>query len=481
MPIIVAICSKSERLSVFAPQKAEGPSLELTGDLQLLHRSRLRRSLYERSNLDSDEHQAASDLQYHAGARYRVTQGHLNVFESVMLIRKWAAEFSTTRDLAGILQRWPTIGGYDRVFDKVLLSDLLSLRLADEWGSLVNLCRKSDSKDKSQLMFLFGVISFRGDVNMDVVRTMISFAIWDDLKVTTPPHCLSYVQVRHNQVPRVDSFRLLMKTSCIPYAIDERSSLHTILSFKQRKNLEVAEVAYEQKTEDDCEEFAEFLLNQWPCQDPTVEGFPSPTTIDLVQALEIIRPEWDRLFQNLELSRHIEQVQVVLNQHHGEAKIEQPVPSVENQETLPTRGRGGEFPSRSADLLRKSGPVLPKQLTDAPNEGGKFATNKYSNNLLAALPNEATTRNLQDPIKVIHSKPTVATVSCKFQELQNIIKGISTSHSAVRRQCGQDLMQSLNALITLKSVTKQDLPPINPERLSADMSNAQRATKEQFN
>lgn len=254
-----------------------------------------------------------------------------------------------------------------------------------------------------------------------------------------------------------------------------------MLSFKQRKNLEAAEVAYEQKTEDDCKEFAEFLLKQWPCQDPTVEGFPSPTTINLVQAMEIIRPEWDRLFQNLELSRHIEQVQVVLNQHHGEAKIEQPVPSVENQETFPTRVRGGEFPSLSADLLRKSGPVLPKQLTDAPNEGGKSVTNKYSNNLLAALPNGSTTRNLQDPIKVIHSKPTVSTVSREFQELQNIIKGISTSHSAVRRQYGQDLMQSLNALITLKSVTKQDLPPIKPERLSADMSDAQQATKEQFN
>src|SRR5207249_204189 len=76
---------------------------------------------------------------------------------------------------------------YDRLFDRVLLSDLLAIQYPLEWGSLVNLCRTHGPEDKYRLMFLFAVMSFRNDVDMDVVRTLIAFSVLDDLKVLDPP------------------------------------------------------------------------------------------------------------------------------------------------------------------------------------------------------------------------------------------------------------------------------------------------------
>jgi hypothetical protein len=96
-------------------------------------------------------------------------------------------------ELAGILQSWPTIGGYHRSFDKFLLSDLLDVQFGLDWGSLVNLCRASGPQDMYRLMFMFAVMSFGNDVEMNVVRILIAFMVLEDLKALDPPEWPSYL------------------------------------------------------------------------------------------------------------------------------------------------------------------------------------------------------------------------------------------------------------------------------------------------
>jgi len=127
------------------------------------------------------------------------------------------------------------------------------------------------------------------------------------------------------------------------------------LSSKQRRRLEAAELAHEQRIEDQSKTLAQHLLHQWPCLEPTTEGFVTPDLVDVPQAVEIIHPEWRLLYQNLELSDYIQQVQTVLDRHRTLVEIEQPNARLEVQQIILTRCHGGELPTLSRDLLRKSG------------------------------------------------------------------------------------------------------------------------------
>lgn len=477
-PVVEAICKKSEQLSRFSSQRTELPSLEPVGDSLLHHRSFSRRRLYERQIADSYKQQAASDLHYDSRDRCQYNKERKNVFESGTLLCNWPSKMPVTHDLAGILQSWPTIEGYDRLFDKVLLSDQLTVDFADEWGSLVNFCRASDSKDKHRLMFLFAVMSFRDDVNMEVVRTLIAFSIWEDLKSINSPKWPTYIQFRQNKAPHRDYLLQYVKPYCVPYAGDERSTLQYVLSSKQRRKYEVAELAHEQQTEDDCKALAQFILDQWPCSEPKAEGFSRSVLVDVDRALEAVLPEWQRLYQNLELSHYVQRVQQVLDCHRTERNVEVRNTNIEDQDVLPTRCHGGEFPTLSQDLLRKSGLILSKESRSTLFDRNTMRiTDKRNDNALATTQNEDLPHSLQNPVQ---AKLTVSSVSREIQELESIIDGMKGFQSPMRQHYRQDMMQSLNNLKMLKGAPKQDQDRIHMVNISVEIQEARQAIEKQY-
>src|SRR5204862_629032 len=137
--------------------------------------------LYERADLFSGEQEPPPDILYQARDRPATLRGNTNVYETVNLLRKRPSSICTTRGLAKKLQCWSVIGGYDRIYDRPSLSNCLSADLALEWGSLVNLCRSSGPEHIYQLMFKLGLIAFAEDVDMQIVRTLIAFCVFDDL------------------------------------------------------------------------------------------------------------------------------------------------------------------------------------------------------------------------------------------------------------------------------------------------------------
>jgi hypothetical protein len=460
--IVDGILDKSKQLSLFSLQKIQLPPLEPVGEAYLILRSRLRRESYQRQNSDSDGLQPAEDEPYAARDRLRVSQRQTNVVECANIIREWPSALPTTRDLAGVLQSWPNIGGYNGCFRKVLLTDLLDVQWATDWGPLVNLCRESSSKDAYRMMFFFAIISFRHDVVMDVLRTLIGFTVLQDLKVLSPPKWPAYSQFRKNQVPRIDYLLQLMKSCLVPYEGDVRSTFVFNLNPKQRRKFESAELAHEKQQETDSKRLAEFLLKQWPCPEPTIEGLPTsrPLLVDVGKALKVIRPEWLRLFQNLEHSAYISQVQCVLDCHHANARHPEdpPVLALGKQEIIQCHARDGTFPTLQK-LLSKAIEVKPRNLT-LPR-----ASKELQQIVSKAMPNP----NVDNG----RTQKLGPALSARIQELESIIGIVANSKSAVRRQYGEDLFQSLKALQQFRSASQEQHPnPVNAARLSADISQA---------
>ena len=487
-PIVKAICDKSEKLSVFALEKPEHAPSQISNDfVHLLHRSYSRRRLYQRLDQPLDGQQTAIDLPYTARDRSLASQARLNVFESASLIRNWPSEMPTIPKLAEMLPNWPTIGGYDRTFDKFLLSGLLDVQFACEWGSLANLCRLSGPKDMFRLMFLFAVMSFRDDVEMDVVRTMIAFTVLEGLKTLEPPKWPSYLHFRQNHIPTVDYLVKLINHCCHPYPSDERDTLHLSLGSKLRRKIEAEKRAHERQTENDCKAFAQCLLDQWPCPEPTIEGFSLPLLIDVPRAFELIRPEYLRLYQNMELSRYIEQAQLVLNQHCTESKIGPPAVCVADQGVIFTRRPGGgEVATLLQTLLSKPGPVMSKNTyttllnNDTMNTNDKNNDNTLCESQKENILNGTQKKNSWGSQKHTVKQPTVFRETHEIQELENIINRIVDSPSTVQQQYGRDLMQSLEALKVSRNAPKQDEESILPARLSLEISRARQRVQDSF-
>jgi Protein of unknown function (DUF3638) len=487
-PIVKAICEKSEKLSAFALEKTERPSLQTASDsAHLLHRSYLRCGLYQRPNPDFGGQQPAPDLPYDTRDRFQASQARLNVFETASLLHKWSSEMPSIPGLAGILLNWPTIGGYDRRFEKFLLSDLLDVQLSLEWGSLANLCRLSGPKDTYRLTFLFAVVSFRDDVEMDVVRTLIAFAVLEDIKGLDPPKWPSYLNFRQNHIPSADHLVQLIKHCCVSYPGDVRGTFPGGLGSKLRRKLEAAEQAHEQQTESDCKSLAQYVLDQWPCPEPTIEEFSQPLLVDVPRAFEVIRWEYLRLYQNLELSHHLERVQPILDHYCTGSKIELPKNCVADQEVILTRCHGGELATLSQRISHQTGPIIPEDLYSAVlNRVTTHTNNKNHYNTLYALQKENIsngtrkhnlTNRFQKPIAV---KPKVSHASPEIQELASIIDGIADSQSTVQQQYGRDLLQSLEALKVLRSAPMQGEELILPARLSLEISTTRQRVEDCF-
>ncbi len=446
--VIEEICRRSKQLSEFAFTKTELQPLKTSGDPDLRLRALFRRSLHHRAASHSVVDIKYTDLAYKPRDQLRDTQRTRVIYESVRALLDRSTPVHATNDLASILQKWPNIGGYDRVFDKVLLSDRLAVDFAIEWGSLVRLCKDAGADDTHRLMFVLGAIAYGKYHDMDIVRVLIAFAVLPDLKslVLPSPPCFSNFQF--NQAPKVEHLALLIKNFYQPPRKNEQENLGFRLSSKQRKMMEAAA----EKRIEECEKagtaFAEFLVRQWPCSEVSIEGAPLSDCINHEAAMAVIRPEWLRLYQNLELSQHVEDVQRMLRFQTTAFKFEMPTGDGPEPSFYPSRAGGGELPSLMKDLLRQSGPILKDS--------------------------DATQPQTPAPSGAQHSPQD--TSRCKeIVELEAIIEGLTASDSTIRKQYGNDLKQSLGALELVNSKQQSPKTAPNEASLNVQLSEAKHA------
>lgn len=446
-PIVERILKKSADLSLFTHKTVETPELEQASEPILHRRAYWKRLRNQRPNSGFDVVEEPEDVVYASRDHFKSTASRQNVFEAVTIIRNWPSKLYASSDLAGILQSWPNIQGYDGQFNKVILSDLLDIDFAAEWGPLANFCLASGQDDMYRLMMMFALMSYRGKVDMLVIRTMIAFMVLEDVKSLAPPKWTSYTNFRSDQTPSQDCLKQLISQCSLPGTEYEGEGL--FLSYKSRRQREAKERAHEQEVEEECTALAEFLLAQWPCQEPTLKGRPSLRHIDVGKVSAVVCPEWLRLFQNIQLSDYVNKVQLVLNRQVTRVSINLPQPACPEQEIFPTRCRGGETFELSQDLLRKPGPnscfASFSIVSNRPEERG-------STDSVTELANQLESMKISSQQDVI---------CAEIRELTTILDDIANSQSTVQQQYAWDMVQSLTAL------KKVDAPSDHPQIVSS--------------
>lgn len=487
-PIVRQITQQCLELHRFHLGSAKPPSDDQGGDEHLLFRARARRNTFramqylESSSTAKDRKYVARDCAKSSGAK--------NTYESASLIKSWSSRIGVNPKLSAILQEWPLIQGYGSEFELFLIADLINVNLAANWGSLFTLCqRATKDQDRFRLMFLFSTMSFDVNVDMSVIRTLIAVAIMEDFQTLSLPRHQSFSHFRRGQIPNADFLIQSMKPYRTPYPEDERALISVTMHGKQRRKLELAQFKHEQRSEDSCKAFARHLLVQWPVEKPAIDdlSLEDVPLLDAVMAYRAIKPEWERLFANHELSEHLGCVEIILKT----CQANKPSPAMamieDEQQFFPTPVFSNVHPTLQLllnKLLGYSDTVAREPLTACSNiaqpiRNGHLNATTSAFVLSPAKSSTVSLRNMHnDPLRPQSSNPAV------LDELKNIIRPFADSEDPVRQSYGRDLQSSTRALeIFRRKTSKENIqagPNFDMRDIAASISSSEAAANTEF-
>lgn len=471
--IVKSIFQQSDMLRTFYPPSINLNPLLSKGDCRLLDRARIRNQSFHRADLIADSTVIASPTTYSAKFRESNFLRRKNVLQAATLLKEWPQKLPVSTDLLGFLQGYEIIEGFDRPFEKVSLHDILNLDLATNWGSLFCYCRQSlGLVDQYRLMFFFSCLSFNNTVDMSIVAILIAFSVIDDFKLLIAPEWPNYMHFRDGLVPTTGMLIDLLDPCRTPYPGDERTTFAFSLAPKMRRKLELQELRYREKSANDCKELAGHFFGQWPCLEPSLMGFCDPVLLDLEKALELIRPLWLQLYQNVDLSRHIREVQALLERHRSDRKFDFSPHVDKTQHVFFECATNGKAPTLE-DLMNPSG------LRDfnAANQTVGFGSDM---NRALPLPTrwdcqitcDGDVFRWTNKAKSKSSSGQPGDVSPDLLKLRSIISRFVADENPIKKKYGHDLQQSLRAFqaVTLKAETAEVTP--NQEMLGSAIVHA---------
>jgi hypothetical protein len=300
------------------------------------------------------EPQREPDLLYIGRDRRIPSIARANAFSITRQLLLQQSSPADSPSLLILLHDASSIGGYDRCFQKALISDLLAVDVKAEWGALTQRAMKCDTQDRHKLMFLLAPMAFSDDANLDLLRKLISFVMSPDIKDTLPPLHAAYFHFRADGAPPSSYLVSFMEKARMPFVA---------VGFKKRSQIVIAENNHGKFVEKSCEALACSIQAQWPQSeiDLTKLAAIDPAYVDVERALEDLTPEWQRLTRNHELAVYLEGVQILLDRANtSQEETPKPVdsliplhPAAYTQPKPPSR-----YPSRIRDADDLSVPRL---------------------------------------------------------------------------------------------------------------------------
>ncbi|CAO2650176.1 Nn.00g014680.m01.CDS01 [Neocucurbitaria sp. VM-36] len=288
-------------------------------------------------------HKMKEDMTYHARDTRKGTRDRENVMEVSKLLLRWRSPFLGGPSLITLFLDAPVVGGYNKFFQKNLLTDHLIVDIRAEWGALVQKVLSSSYQDRYRLMFLFASMSFNDDANMELILVLIAFAMIPEMAMLEAPRYPVYYHFRADGAPKEENLVPLIARAKMPF---------TATGFKRRHAMIVAESKFRTDVEQSCKSFASSIREQWP--DPELDPKKiisiDPAHLDVDTALADISAEWVRLTRNHELALHLGKVQEILDRVAStKATMPDPQHPCSSNEVVTLMGPG-RYPMRGRDL-----------------------------------------------------------------------------------------------------------------------------------
>ncbi|EED24515.1 conserved hypothetical protein [Talaromyces stipitatus ATCC 10500] len=433
--VVDSLVKKSQRLWLFHTNVGI-PEMKTTehASMFLCERAYWRRSLYERPDSFPDNFPPICDFPYNVRGKWSQPWRAANTREIVSLIRQNPSSLQTTQDLKDIMRTWSIIGGYKNNFTPSSIASWLGADIAQEWGGLVNICRKV-SQDSYSVMFLLGFIAFSDRANMDMLRTLTAFYLLQDLKTLGLPVVSSLSGLDMDQKPSLEEMLSLIRPFCQEY---QPPTSHRGKRGRKDHSHEAAQQLHEESCLKESTSFAQHILDQWPNRRPKAEEF-SGEILDKDEALNAIYPYWDKLHDALEFSKHISEVQIILDRHYGRCHLNEPLVIGSDVEVYGSHKRRDSVIPRLAELLE--------------NMQRKVLDIKSKAHLVKGSPADNAHHTDQKSSRV-DGKQRIDQKQVFRVEIKELERIVTThfvhSDSYMRSRYGRDLARSINTFRDLK-------------------------------
>ncbi|KAK7937284.1 uncharacterized protein PG986_014152 [Apiospora aurea] len=435
-PLVEVILEKSTKLGVFGPPKTmEESEASLSNDPYLAKRALLRRQLHQRTVESLSQPKQVDDLHYRSRDTPSDTSvKYNNVYGIVETIKARRPAMATVQNLPGALAQCSNIQGYSEELEQLSLGERLDIDVCKLWGPLVNYIRQSQCE--YEVMFLLATISFRFNAPTALIRTIAAFFLFDELRSLDYPLADEYQNLRPGQLPTIES--LLKAIEPFKEAGPADLPLMEFASSKAKRQLFQAREAHEKRANRECTSFAEHLLQQWPCREPTVDGLNGISLVDVHLALEAVLPEWQRLQENHVFVAHLESVQKMLGARFADSA--NPRRSFVTREVFARPASQYTIPRLGKDLMTMAASSALSQ-PDRIVRSVMFTLQNQSS--VVQKGNSGSRRLISDPTKPIpDSKERDSTID----ELETIIRRVDNPMSAIARGYAKDLRSSVRAM-----------------------------------
>ena len=244
-PLVEDILEQCSVLHRFHLSSGAAPIYKRQSDPQLHSRALLRAQDFQPLEYHSSR-LPRLDVHYIPRDSIRMTRCS-DAYEAALLTWKWSSDIHVNFDLSTRMQEWPLIQGYTHLLETNLLSNLINLDPASNWGSLFRFCQQAQSQnDRARFTFLFGTMAFGGHIDMTLIRALIAVAILDASKDLHLPQGTEFIRYRRDQIPTVDFLAQYIKPHMIPYPADERALIAITMHSKQRRKLELRQRQHEE-------------------------------------------------------------------------------------------------------------------------------------------------------------------------------------------------------------------------------------------
>ncbi|KAJ8129394.1 hypothetical protein O1611_g4237 [Lasiodiplodia mahajangana] len=435
-PLIEAIKERSNKLGVFTSE----PGFELIGTDYLCCRGRAQRQIYD-PLLDTEAGEGHADAIYHPRDRQNGAEAS-QVYQITRAILSRCSQFYMSRTLKSILESSETIGGFSGLDHRASTSFAGPLirqiedPITENWGELVNFCRHR--ANTASLIFRLGLLAFHSKADMDAVHSLAAFCIVDEIKNLDPPQYQFFANFESRDLPPVELLEELMASTYPKFRpiTNSRGKKRSIDANNR------SETEHEQACKKEGIELARRIQKLWPmpADDITIEMLSQSTDeslrgrsealIDISSAWNKIKPEWQRLFANVELNNYIMRIDEVLGSLCRTRDAPTPVLWVTTKPVFMISQRFLSCQSIVQDWTAKRGPTL----------------STVGSNLLHVVGTRA--NSAAHP----HSIPNHP---AELNELDGILQEFEQSDNNLRKQYAGDLRESLTAFQT----TVQRLEP----------------------
>ncbi|KAM0145804.1 hypothetical protein ACHAQE_011068 [Botrytis cinerea] len=411
--LVQEILAKSDQLRCFTTDQDTPINFETDCPLQLRKRGEIQRLRYERS-VSYLGNSTTADMMYESRDRHANLHQANNVYQIAGLFHKQTFRIHLTRKLADILKSWTLIGGFhhtksDSQNISSCLSDLIENDIGEQWGSLTNFCRQNDPQEPYKLLFRLSLLSFGTKPDMDAIRSLAAFGCLNELKALQPPSSPYFTRFKPFSSPTLEMLSSFIADDCpVVEPVASMTDMEKDWFHERHGALYKAEG----------KRLALFLLEQWPSEVLSAEGFES-NLLNVKRVVKKVHPEWQRLIQNMRLSEYVAQAQEMLDRHKAERSSSTPHVWDKKSTPLSMTSHGVVTPSLS-DLLAKPALISTCNLPDKP-------------------------RIVCPPIDCNRVSGKTALFKEIF-ELERILDSFAKCSDLLRKQYGNDLKKSLLAL-----------------------------------